>query len=127
MNGFLSFTINYLSYRPVPFPHDNSEDVDLLGVFWADSDSKGITCDCTADCSICGTGVIYYQIYNFENQTVTFNEVAQEVLNRTTSDGVKYVPGFVSSSWVLVATWSQIFPYVYSYNNFSLEVSKYHL
>ena len=118
----MSFSINYLSYRPMPFPHDNSEDADLLGVFWSDFDSTGVYCDCSSDCRTCGTSVVYYQMYKNDFKQ-NISAVAQKVLQKATADGQKYIPGFSIATWAMVVTWSQVVPYPYKYNLYSSEVS----
>ena len=119
MNGFISFSSNYLSYRPMLFPHDNSEDVDLLAPFWADTDSSGITCDCYD-----GTGVVYYHVYKLNpNQVFPANSVEAEIFHRATLDGKLYIPGFKKADWVMVVTWSNVIPYPYATNKNSVEVS----
>jgi hypothetical protein len=120
----MSFSINYLSYRPLPFPHDNSENADLLGVFWADADSSGVYCDCSSGCTSCGTDVVYYHFYKYgSNNTSSLDPAAQEIFTKSSSDGQKYGNGFREPTWVLVITWSQVIPYPYSANKYSFEVS----
>ena len=124
MNGFLSFSINYLTYRPMPFPHKNSEEADILAPFWADSDSTGVKCDCTAGCISCGTNVVYYHIYKFDsNLTYPENSTERKVLQQTNLNGKTYIKGFKRTDWVMVVTWSQVVPYPYSANKNSIEVS----
>ena len=122
MNGFISFSINYLSYRPMPFPHDNSENADLLGVFWSDYDSTSINCDCTFNCRTCGRSVVYYHTYSLQEGKT--DNVTLQVLSQATTDGLNYIPGFTTATWVMVATWSQMVPFPYSSNQYSYEVSK---
>ena len=124
MNGFLSFSMNYLAYRPMPFPHNNSEEADILAPFWADADSSGVKCDCTAGCSSCGTDVVYYHIYKLDsNRNYPTNSTEHKVLQRAKSDGKEYLKGFKRADWVMVVTWSQTIPYPYSANQNSMEVS----
>lgn len=120
MNGFMSFAINYLAYRPTPFPHQNDEDADLLAPFWADADSSLVSCDCTAGCMSCGTDVVYYQVYSYVSLQSTPQGLA--VLAKANADGRAYIIGFQQADWVMVVTWSQVIPYRYTYNQYSFEV-----
>ena len=125
INGFISFSINYLSYRPMPFPHYNSEDADLLGVFWSDYDSTGINCDCSLGCRTCGRGIVYYQVYSCDPMQSSSPEgFVQNVLSKATTEGRAYIPGFNIATWVMIVTWSQMVPFPYSYNQYSSEVCK---
>ncbi len=125
MNGFMSFGINYLAYRPMPFPHQNSEQADLLAPFWADADSSLVKCDCTSGCLSCGTDVVYYQVYSAypTKPSTNIGPLAQVIFNKATADGLAYVSGFVAADWVMVITWSQVIPYRYTYNQYSFEVN----
>jgi hypothetical protein len=122
MNGFISFSKNYLAYRPTPFPHQNSEQADLLAPFWADADSSGIYCDCGPWCPTCGTGVVYYQIYSKTGDSINATLTAA-VLDKASADGRRYISGFGSADWVLVVTWAQVIPFRYTSNQYSYEVS----
>ena len=120
MNGFISFSINYLSYTPAAFPHSNRENADLLGVFWSDYDSKGVRCDCAVSCYTCGRSVVYYQTYSTTKNGEDVNYL--QVLNITSAIGQKYIAGFIQATWVMVVTWSQMVPFPYTYNQNSTEV-----
>lgn len=133
MNGFISFSKNYLAYRPTPFPHQNSEQADLLAPFWADADSSCffyyfgpsnpcINCDCGPGCPTCGTNVVYYQIYSKTGDSINAT-LTKAVLDKASADGSNYISGFGSADWVLVVTWSQVIPFRYSSNRYSYEVS----
>ena len=112
----------------MPFPHNNNERADLLGVFWADSDSYGIRCDCSNDCYNCGTNVLYYHVYKSDpQQNFSANPSAQKVFGHASRDGKLYVPGFEQATWVLVATWSQMIPFPSAENKYSTEVSKLYI
>ena len=117
MNGFMSFTINYLSYTPYPFPHNDGLSADLIGAFWADADSSGISDDQSSN------GVVYYQVYQFSALASPLTPSQQRVFDLATRDGQTYINGSFSANWVMVVTWSQIVPYPYYYNQYSIEVN----
>jgi hypothetical protein len=125
MNGFISFSKNYLAYRPMPFPHQNSEQADLLAPFWADADSSG----CGPTTVTVGLGVlhvaldvVYYQIYSKTGDSINATLTAA-VLDKASADGRRYISGFGSADWVLVVTWAQVIPFRYTSNRYSYEVS----
>ena len=117
MNGFMSFTINYLSYTPYPFPHYDGLNADLLGAFWADADSSGIYYDQS------GNGVVYYHVYQKTSGTALPSPSEQRVFDMATRDGQKYLNNAFSANWVMVVTWSQIVPWPHYYNKYSSEAS----
>ena len=124
MNGFMSFTNNFVSYRSMSFPIVNNTYTDILAPFWADSDSTGIFCDCVTGCGTCGTGVVYYHVYKYiPNKYYPPNSTDLRVFDVATFDGKYYVPGFKKADWVMVVTWSNVIPFSYSYNKDSFEVS----
>jgi hypothetical protein len=117
MNGFMSFDINYMSYTPLPFPHQDGLFVDLLSPFWADADSTGVLYDC------CGVDVVYYHIYQTNPaRTTPLSPTEQLVFDLATSEGQTYLSTNFIANWVMVVTWSNLIPYPYSYNQFSFEV-----
>ena len=105
----------------MPFPHDNSEKADLLAVFWADSDSSGIFCDCAPGCYTCGNNVVYYHIYKFLPEQRPFDPLTEQIYNMTIKDG-QYIFGNYDTAFALVVTWSQMLPFPSYYNKYSLEV-----
>ena len=110
----------------MPFPHNDSENADLLGVFWSDFDSTGVSCDCQIECRTCGRSVVYYHVYsNNLLQNDQLDEFSKQILSRASHDGQKYITGFVEANWVMVVKWSQMIPFPYTYNQYSSEVCKF--
>ena len=106
----------------MPFPHENSENADLLGVLWADVDSREVTCDCNSSCYTCGTDVVYYKIYKFPSDISNISDpIMTQVYEKAVDDGA-CVYEFGQPGWVMVVTWSQVVPYPYRANKYSYEV-----
>ena len=121
MNGFLSFTTNYLSYTPYPFPHYDDLNADLLGAFWADADSSGMYYDQS------GNSVVYYHVYQKTSDTTLPPPSQQRVFDMATRDGQTYISSSFSANWVMVVTWSQVVPWPFNSNQYSSEVNRKNL
>ena len=114
----MSLNSNYLSNNPHSFPHYDNLNSDLLGPFWADADSSGITSDC------CNIGVVYYHMFQF-NVNQVLSELEQRVFDLATLDGQRYIDSTFVARWVLLVTWSQMIPYPYADNQYSFEVNTF--
>jgi hypothetical protein len=113
----MTLSRDYTGSRPDKLP-TNKTSFPVLAPFWADSDSSGVTCDCTPGCHTCGTSVVYYQIYT------TFRGDMERYKNRAMIEGRTKckLRTFRRPDWVMVVTWSRMVPSPYSSNQHSTEV-----
>ena len=112
----MTFTNDYNSFIPRPFPLNDYVGGNIVAPFWADADSTMITKEAFEDGNT--GGVVFYQVYSDNSNQ------SRQIYDLATKDGRKYISPMFTADWVLVVTWNQVVPYPQDVNMFSSEVGR---
>uniref|UniRef100_A0A1X7UXG1 AMOP domain-containing protein n=1 Tax=Amphimedon queenslandica TaxID=400682 RepID=A0A1X7UXG1_AMPQE len=94
-NGLVSFTRPYINWQPIPFPYSQTL-IPVLAPLWIDFDIQSLE-----------SSALFYNTY-----TSTGGQRDRNML-KVASERVRELSGVeFQGSWVLIATWSNVIPYI---------------